>query len=137
MLIWPIQSRLSYADPMWFHYCPFLNNVSAPIRYFLFWAYYFPSNPHSIFFQALSDFSSVGQAGFVFSYFLFDSFHFKIFSVPFVSQNSLHLGYLTFPPSHLILRKENRNVFDLFKVYVRTITATSFCNLREFSLVTY
>ena len=89
-----------------------------------------------MFFQALSDFPSVGRAGFVFSFFIFDSFHFKFFSVPSVYQNFLHLVYLTFPPSPLILRKENHNFFHFFKVYVRTVTSTSFCNLREFSLVT-
>ena len=130
LLIRPMQSRPSYADPISFDYCPFLNDL------FLFWAYYFQSNIHSIFFSSSFWFSISWTSWICFFLFDFDSFYFKFFSVPSVYQSFLHLVYLTFPPSPLILRKENHNLFYFFKVYVRTVTSTSFCNLREFSLVT-
>ena len=75
-----------------------------------FLAYYFLLNVHLLFFQIISDFPSVGRGGLVFASF-FESFLFQFFPIPSVYQNFLHIIYLTFSPSHLILKETNFNVF--------------------------
>ena len=79
----PIQSRSSYADLISFQYCPFLNNIkqlfskSCTLPLFIFEV--FNSIVEIFCFCAqgniFSNFPLVGQAGVIFTCFLFQSFH--------------------------------------------------------------
>lgn len=121
LLIPPMQIRSWYFDLISFEYYPFLNNtkwlfsklctlspalivgkirssalssfLQLVLQYIFFLSLLFSANIHFVFFQALSDFWSVGQAGFFFLIFFFKVFILRFF--PFHQFVKIYYIYVT------------------------------------------
>ena len=98
---------------------------------------FFVKHSRNIFFKLFLIFHMLDELDLFFLIFFFKAVFLRSFFHFICLSNFLDLAYLIFPPSHLILRKENHNVFHFFKVSVRTLTSTSFWNGRELSYVTH